>query len=215
MPKDSSIIELTKKLYKDFNIEDVSTVSVHHNENIGYSYQQGYKIVYDQKEVEDNGIETVLHEFAHHIVDNLFSLKDKHGAFFTTVLKWLFVHYEIMDKVYFDVGNELVANGKIKFLDDALIEIKKLSKVELDYILENKEIKRKSRFNTSHKYEYIDYNKNEKQVIIQNTVTGCGVITIRKLFGYELKEKLIKNTNSDDLLGFSIISPKKIKKEAP
>lgn len=207
LSKDSSIIELTNKLFNDFNVEDVSSASINPKGYVGYSYQQGYRIIYDEGVFESNCIETVLHEFAHYIVDNLFSLRDKHGAFFTTVLKWLFNHYEIMDELHFEVGNKVVANGKIKFLDEALIEIRALSNVEVEYLLENKDMIRKTKSGTSVKYELINKDKKEKHVLRHNEKTGKGVLTIRKLFGYELEELMIENISKEELLGFTIISP--------
>lgn len=207
LPKDSSVIELTNKLFADFNVENISTTMINPKGNVGYSYQQGYRIVYDEKELEGNGIETALHEFAHYIVDNLFSLKDKHGAFFITVLKWLFNHYEIIDELHFEVGNKLVANGKIQFLDDALIEIRALSSIEVDYLLENEDMVLKTKSGTSTKYELINKETNQKHVLRYNEKTGKGVLTIRKLFGYELNELMVKNIPKEELLGFTIISP--------
>ena len=86
LPTNSSIIELTKKIYKDFNINEISEVKI--KENIDYSYYRLKTIVYSDYEVERNNIEVVLHEFAHYIVAEMFNVKESsHSDFFSTILK--------------------------------------------------------------------------------------------------------------------------------
>lgn len=206
LPTDVSIVELTKKIYKDFNVNEISEVKI--KENINYSYYRLKTIVYSDYELKNNNIEVVLHEFAHYIVAEMFNVKESsHSDFFSTILKWIFNYYNVLDEDYFYRRNELVAENKIKYLDEAIVKLTPVDSFEIEEILNKnvfKSIRENDRFK---KLIYIDKEKKEEHVLLINEVNGKGVYSIRKLFGYEIKKIEIKESNKEDWKGYVIFSP--------
>jgi hypothetical protein len=205
LSKDSDIIELTKKIYADFNLENMSSVKM--SRHLTTSSYRFYSISYSKYHYDKNCIEVVLHEVAHLFCSVIFSLhSEKHGALFASVLKWLFNYYGLLDSVDFDIANDLLRKGKVKFSDDSICHIEALSKEKAEEILNKYKFESDSRLNNTKKYTYTDIS-NCTQHCLWKEEEGKGIYTIRKLFGYEIEDLKYSLMDKASLENFVLYTP--------
>lgn len=204
LPLDSDIVTLSKKIFKDFNIEDISHVC--YKENVKHSNYSFNTVTYNQIAYEEKCIETVIHEIAHYFTDIVFGVTcEKHGACFTTTMKHLFKHYGLLNDADFNYANSKAAYGNVKFIDEALIKLQPLNEQETIDMLEKYSFEKKPSLTTKNVFVYIEGGMNHRLLI--NEETGKSVYTIRKLFKFEKTNFKIKSMTNEELTSFVLYSP--------
>lgn len=206
LDKKSDILLLTKKIFNDFNISDIASVKI--NEQTENSYYRFYSISYDKRTYYNNCIETVLHEVAHFFCCVIFNVKyEQHGAFFTSVLKWLFKHYNLLNDNDFKSIEENTSFQKIKFVDEAIVNIETFNIEKANTLLKKLDFIKDRKINNSETFIFKDLIKKENHHLIINNKSGKAIYTIRKLFAFELETEMFNNMNENDLSNFVLYSP--------
>jgi hypothetical protein len=202
------IIKLTKQILSDFSL---SYCTVDNQSKYTYSFYNFSHIGYCDYHYNSNNIEVVLHEVAHCLVDKLFynAWFNAHGAFFTSILKWLFKYYDLLDDNDFIKANQTATNGKVKFIDDAIIDIKFISIEEIESLKSNKNLELKTLFTSklSQNLHYQDIENNRYHYIAIDLEQQTAIYTIRKLFAFEKNYNSFEESTEKELENFMMVSP--------
>ena len=204
LPLDCDIVTLSDKIFEDFNLQGIS--ASRYCERTTHSNYRFFTVTYNTHAYKNRCIETVIHEIAHYFTSIVFGVNyERHGAFFTTVMKQLFKHYELLEDSDFEYANLKATGNRVKFVDEALIELKALNETETEDMLKKYDFQDKSPFSNVKAYEYIENNKVHR--VLFNQENNKSVYTVRKLFKFEKNNLKVEAMDKEKLLNYVLYSP--------